>query len=93
MFTDLHDEDVIAFIKSLLDRLVKAYEVKKGMTIRMPGTQLAFNMKIEAGYLQMLAGLILFLTGTVLPALVVGALSELAITDAQKLFGRSCLSD
>ena len=35
----------------------------------------------------MLAGLIPFLTGTVLPALGVGALSELASTGAQKLIG------
>ena len=35
----------------------------------------------------MLAGLIPFLTGTVLPALEVGALSELASTDVQKLIG------
>ena len=34
-FSDLHDEDVIALTKSQLDRLVKAYEEKKGMTIRM----------------------------------------------------------
>ena len=35
----------------------------------------------------MLAGLIPFLTETVLPALAVGALSGLASTDVQKLFG------
>ena len=35
----------------------------------------------------MLAGLILFLTGTVLSALVVGALSGLANTGVQKLIG------
>ena len=34
-FSDLHGEDVIALTKSQLDRLVKAYEEKKGMTIRM----------------------------------------------------------
>ena len=37
-------------------------------------------MKIEGGFLPMLAGLIQFLTGTVLPALGVGALSGLAST-------------
>ena len=31
-------------------------------------TQLAYNLKIEEGFLPMLAGLIPFLTGTVLPA-------------------------
>ena len=34
-FTDLHGEDVIALTKSQVDRLVKAYEAKKGMTIKM----------------------------------------------------------
>ena len=41
-------------------------------------TQLAYNMKIEGGFLPMLAGLIPFITGTDLPALGVGALSRLA---------------
>ena len=77
-FLDLHCEDVIALTKSQVDRLVKVYEEKKGMTIRMSKTQLAHNMKIERGYLPALAGFIPFLTGTVLPALGVGALSGLA---------------
>ena len=34
-FSDLHGEDVIALTKSQLDRLVEAYEEKKGMTITM----------------------------------------------------------
>ena len=44
-------------------------------------------MKIEGGFLPALASLIPFLTGTVLPALVVGALSGLASTGWQKLIG------
>ena len=43
-------------------------------------------MKIE-GFLPALAGLIPFLTWTVLPALEVGALSGLASTGVQKLIG------
>ena len=42
-------------------------------------------MKIEGGFLPALAGLISFLTGTVLPALGFGALSGLASTGVQKL--------
>ena len=42
-------------------------------------------MKIEGAFLPMLAGLIPFLTGTVLPALGVVALSGLASTGVQKL--------
>ena len=34
-FSNLHGEDVIALTNSQLDRLVEAYEEKKGMTIRM----------------------------------------------------------
>ena len=64
-FSDLHGEDVIALTKSQVDRLVGAYEEKKGMTIRMSKMQLAHNMKIEGGFLPALAGLIPFLTGTV----------------------------
>ena len=76
-FSHLHGEDVISLTNSQLDRLVKAYEEKKGMTIKMSKTQLAHNMKIE-GFLPALAGLIPFLIGTVLLALGVGVLSELA---------------
>ena len=86
-FSDLYGEDVIALTKSQVDRLVEAYEEKKGMTIRMSKTQLAHKMKIEGRFLPALAGLIPFLTGTVLPALGVGALSGLASTGVQKLIG------
>ena len=83
-FSDLYGEDVNTLIKSQVDRLV---EEKKGMTIRMSKTQLTHNMKIEGGFLPALAGLIPFLTGTVLPALGVGALSGLAKMGVQKPIG------
>ena len=66
---------------------MKKKKQKKGMTIRMLKTQLAHNMKIEGGFFPALAGLIPFLTGTVLPALGVGAWSGLASTGVQKLIG------
>ena len=44
-------------------------------------------MKIEGGILPALAGLIPFITGTVLPALGVGALSGRASTGVQKIIG------
>ena len=34
-FSDLHGEDAIALTNLRLDRLVEAYQEKKGMTIRM----------------------------------------------------------
>ena len=46
---------------------MEEYEEKKDMTIRMSKTQLARNMKIGE-FLPALAGLIPFLTETVLPA-------------------------
>ena len=88
-FSDLHGEDVIALTNSQLDRLVEAYEEKKGMTIRMSKTQLAHNMKIEGGFLPALVGLIPSLTGNVLSPLGVGALSGLTSTGVQKLIGNS----
>ena len=47
-FTVLHGEDVIAKPNhhNLTD---KAYEAKKGTTIKMSRTQLAYNTKIEGG--------------------------------------------
>ena len=86
-FSYLHGEYVIAINNSQLDRLVEAYEEKKGMTIKTLKTQLAHSMKIVGEFLPALAGFILFLTGTVLPALGVGALSALASTGVQKLTG------
>ena len=53
----------------------------------MSRTQLAYNTKIDEGFLPMLAGLFPFLTGTVLPALGIGALSGLASTGLQRLIG------
>ena len=83
-FSDLYGKDVIALINSQLNRLVKAYDENKGMSIRMSKTQLAHNMKIEGGFLPALAALIPFLTGTVIPALGVRSLSGLASTGVKK---------
>ena len=81
-FSDLHGgEDVVAITNSQHDRLVQAYEEKKGMTVIISKTELADNMKIEGGFLSALAGLTPFLTGIVLPALGVGVLQGLASTE------------
>ena len=85
--SDLNDEGVIAITKSQLGRLMKAYEAKKSMTIKLSRREMVYNMKIEGGFLQILAELIPFVTGTVLPASAVGALSELASTGVQNLIG------
>ena len=49
--------------------------------------QLADNMKIEGGFLPALAGLIPFLTGTVLPALGVGGFIRTGEHGSKKLIG------
>ena len=48
--TDLYGEDVIVLTKSQVDRLVEAYEERKGLKIRMSKTPLAHNAKIEGGF-------------------------------------------
>ena len=73
-FSHLHGEDVVVLTKPKLDRLLEAYEEKKGMKMRLSKMQLAHNMKIEGVFLPALAGLTPFITGTVLPALGVGAI-------------------
>ena len=78
---DLNGEDVITITKSQLGILIKAWDGNKGMTIKMSRRQLAYNMKIEEGFLAMLSGLIPFLTGTVSPV------SGLESTGVQKLIG------
>ena len=57
------------------------------MTIKMSKTQLAYNMKIEGGFLPALARLNPFLTGTIFHALGVGSLSGLASAEVHKLIG------
>ena len=79
---DLVGNDVIAVTQSQLNRLKKADHAGKGVMIKMSKSQVAHNMKIQGGFLPLLAGLasqaLPFLTGNVLPALGVGALSGLA---------------
>ena len=87
---DLTGTDVIAVTQSQLNKIKKAHEDGRGLTIKMSKSQVVHNMKVEGGILP-LAGLasqaIPFLTSTVLPALGVGALSGLANTGVQKLIG------
>jgi len=88
---DLVGNDVIAVTRSQLNRLKKAHESDKGVTIKMSKSEVAHSMKVQGGFLPLLAGLasqaLPFLTGTVLPALGVGALSGLASSEVQKLVG------
>ena len=76
---------------SQANKLQKAIERGKRVTFRMSKKQLKHNLKIEGGFLGLLAGLaaraLPMIAKTVLPALGVGALSGLASTGVQKAMG------
>ena len=48
---DLVGNDVIAVTQSQLNRLKKAHEAGKGVTIKMSESQVAHNMKVQGGFL------------------------------------------
>ena len=89
---DLNGEDVLALTNSQVNKITKAYEGGKGITIKMSKSQLAHNKKVEGGFLGMLASLaarsLPFIAKTVLPALGVGALTGLASSGVQKVMGQ-----
>ena len=88
---DLKGNDILAITRSQAKKLAKAHEDGKGITIRMSSKQLKHNIKVEVGFLGLLAGLaaraLPMLAKTVLPALGVGALSGLASSGVQKAMG------
>ena len=81
---DLNGNDILAVTKSQAKNLAKAHEEGKSFTVKMTSKQIKHNMKVEGGFLGLLAGLaakaLPMLAKTVLPALGVGALSGLAST-------------
>ena len=91
-YEDLNGGDVLALTNSQVNKITNAYEGGKGVTIKMSKTQLSHNMKVEGGFLGMLASLaaraLPMLAKTVLPALGVGALTGLASSGVQKVMGQ-----
>ena len=89
---DLSGGDVLALTNSQVNKIAKAYQGGKGITIKMSKSQLAHNKKVEGGFLGMLASLaaraLPMLAKTVLPALGVGALTGLASSGVQKVMGQ-----
>ena len=89
--SDLIGDDLIALTKAQTLRLQKAYETGKGITIKMSKTQVRKNLKVEGGFLGMLAGLaaraLPFLTKSILPALGIGALTGVANAGVSKALG------
>ena len=90
-YEDLKGNDILAVNGAQAKKLAKAYENRKGVTIKMSSKQLKHNMKVKDGFLGLLAGLaaraIPVFAKTVLPALGVGALSGLASTGVSKAMG------
>ena len=88
---DLEGEHKLVLTNSQYNRLQKAKNAGKGITIRMSSKQLKHNMKTEGGFLPLLAGLaaraLQMIAKTVLPTLGVGALSGLASSGVQKAMG------
>ena len=88
---DLQGNDTLVVTNSQAEKLAKAHENSKGITIRMTLKQLKHNTKIEGGFLGLLAGLaaraLPMIAKTVLPALGVDALSGSASSGVQKAMG------
>ena len=89
--TDLRGEHKLALTHLQVNKLREAIERGKRVTFRMSKKQLKHNLKVEGGFLGLLAGLaaraLPMLARTVLPALGVGALSGLASSGVQKAMG------
>ena len=85
---DLNGDHVLAVTKAQINKMKKAYENGKGMTIKMSKTQLQHNRTVQGGFLQFLLSLLAtagrFLATSVLPALT-GALSGLGSAAGSKI--------
>ena len=56
-YKDLCGTDVLALTNSQVNRMTKAYQDGKGITIKLSKRQVFHSMKIEGGFLGFLAGL------------------------------------
>jgi len=79
-YNDLCGDDILALTNSQVNRMTKAYENGRGITIKMSRCQVEHNKTIEGRFLSLLAGLaakaLPFLAKTVLPTLATGALGR-----------------
>ena len=89
--TNLRGEHKLALTNLQANKLREAIERGKRVTFIMSKKQLKHNLKVEGGFLGLLAGLaaraLPMIAKTVLPALGVGALSGLASTGVSKAMG------
>ena len=95
---DLDGEHTLFLTKTQYNKLQNAKDRGKGFTIRMSSRQLKHNVKTEGGFLgallpaigavgRMVAPALIGVAKKALPALATGALSGLASTGVNKIFG------
>lgn len=86
---DLSGEHVLALTQAQVNKMAKAYQNGKGMTVKMSKTQLEHNAKVEGGFigaiLPFLATAGKFLLSSVLPSLATGALTGIGTAAASKV--------
>ena len=89
---DLSGEHVLALTQAQINKMTKAYENGKGVTIKMSKTQLVHNAKVEGGFigaiLPFLATAGKFLLSKVLPGLATGALAGVGSAAASKVIDK-----
>ena len=77
--SDLEGEHILAVTQSQLNKIAKAYEKGTGVTLKLSKKQLAYNSKVEGGFIGALLPLLGMLGSTlatrVVPALATGLLA------------------
>ena len=77
--SDLEGEHILALTQSQLNKIAKAYEKGTGVTLKLSKKQLAYNAKVEGGFIGALLPLLGMLGSTlatrVVPALATGLLA------------------
>ena len=75
-YEDLCGDDVLALTKLQVNRMTKAYQSGRGVTIKMSNAQLRYNVKIEGGFRGAMMGIaskvLPFLGKTLLDGLIGG---------------------
>ena len=88
---ELDGDDVLLFTKKQMERLHKAKQAKRGITIKMSKHQVKANMRVEGGFLGMLAGLaarfLPSLLSKIAPALLGGLATGLISSGVEKAIG------
>ena len=88
---ELDGDDVLLFTKSQMERLNKAKRAKRGITIKMSKHQVKANIRVEGGFLGMLASLaarfLPSLLSKVAPALLGGLATGLISSGVEKAIG------